>query len=381
MGDNGPDVTQVKEQEQAILPENKPDPGHPDGPNTLGRLSLDQVFADRGLVDALYAAGKINREARDTALQLLIPHNSWGLWVSRLLLVLSTALILAGVIFFFAFNWNAIPPFAKLGLIEAAVVASVIAALLFKTGQLPGQLSLLAASVLIGVFLAVFGQVYQTGADAWQLFALWALLAFGWTLLSNFAAQWFVWLVIVNIAVYFWWDQAAQPEPDMVSFISALIIFVTGSALALREWLYNKVGFGWLQPGWTRWVLLVPLLVLMMYPLIFFFLATHYADIGIFYSAVIGLAGHICCYRYYGKRLKINRADRELTIRRDIPALAAVIFSLAVVIEFFVVFFVDKLPLGGAIATLFIALFSFALFGGFIHYLRRMLAAQEVRHG
>ncbi|MCZ4279867.1 DUF2157 domain-containing protein [Kiloniella laminariae] len=380
MGENKSALTP----EQADLASKNPDLNHSvrSGPTSpLGQIPLDQILADRGLIDGLYAAGILSREARDAALQLLIPHRSWALWISRLLLVLATALILAGIVFFSAFNWNKTPPLVKFGLIEAALLASVIAALLFKARQLPGQLALLAASVLIGVFLAVFGQIYQTGADVWQLFAAWALLAFGWTLLSNFAAQWVVWLVIVNIAIGFWWDQAARPERDMVSFISGLVILVTGSALVLRECLYSKNGFEWLQPRWTRWVLLVPLLALMMYPLVFLFFATHYADKGILYSALLGLAGYIGCYRYYGKRLKVTRAGREQTIRRDIPALAAVIFSLAVVIEFITVFFVEKLPLPGAISVLFIAVFSFALFCGFIYYLRRMLSAQEAGHG
>ena len=48
---------------------------------------------------------------------------------------------------------------------------------------------LIAASVLVGVLLAVIGQVYHTGADAYSLFAAWTLLILPWTLASRSAAR------------------------------------------------------------------------------------------------------------------------------------------------------------------------------------------------
>jgi hypothetical protein len=53
----------------------------------------------------------------------------------------------------------------------------------------------------VGVFLAVFGQVYQTGADRWDLFAQWSALIFGWVLLARFTPLWGVWLVVTNLAL------------------------------------------------------------------------------------------------------------------------------------------------------------------------------------
>ena len=49
------------------------------------------------------------------------------------------ALLAAGVIFFFAYNWDAIGRFAKFGLVEGLLVASVVAAWLAGPGQDRGQ--------------------------------------------------------------------------------------------------------------------------------------------------------------------------------------------------------------------------------------------------
>jgi hypothetical protein len=51
--------------------------------------TLNQIPADRRLVDQLYSHGKISSEAREYALNLLCPHNQWGLWISRLQKTLS----------------------------------------------------------------------------------------------------------------------------------------------------------------------------------------------------------------------------------------------------------------------------------------------------
>src|SRR5690606_25106025 len=38
------------------------------------------------------------------------------------------------------------------------------------------------AAIATGTLLALVGQIYQTGADAWQLFLLWAVLLLPWVL-------------------------------------------------------------------------------------------------------------------------------------------------------------------------------------------------------
>ena len=82
-------------------------------------VDLDKIPATRQQVSRLYFAGLLDREARLYAFELLNPRRLWTVWASRLLLVLGAALILAGIIFFFAANWNSLSSLVKLGGIEA----------------------------------------------------------------------------------------------------------------------------------------------------------------------------------------------------------------------------------------------------------------------
>ena len=133
-------------------------------------VSYDRLRAlrDQGLLDD-------RAVARGVALATTSPDAaSWCRAIDLYLLVLGSALCLAGVVFFFAFNWAGMHHFAKLGLVAAGVAGSASYAATRGLSRRSGQAALIAATVLVGPFWAVFGQAYQTGADPWNLFALWA---------------------------------------------------------------------------------------------------------------------------------------------------------------------------------------------------------------
>ena len=89
----------------------------------------------------------------------------------------------------------------KFALVEIVLACCLIGAWKVGLDRIGGQVLLLGASMLVGVFLAVFGQVYQTGADAYQLFVAWAALIFAWVLLGRFGALWIMWLALLNIGL------------------------------------------------------------------------------------------------------------------------------------------------------------------------------------
>lgn len=52
-----------------------------------------------------------------------------------------------------------------------------------------------------GALFAYFGQTYQTGADPWQLFALWALLGLPVMVTARHDAPWALWSLVASVAV------------------------------------------------------------------------------------------------------------------------------------------------------------------------------------
>jgi uncharacterized membrane protein len=190
----------------------------------------------------------------------------WSLWARRALLAFGAGHLLAGIVFFFAYNWADLPDLAKFAVVEGALVAAVIAVLLLGLDRLHGQVAVIAASVLTGVLLAVIGQVYQTGADAYQLFVAWMLLILPWTFASRSAAQWLLWLVVAGIALALYGEQVLVADGMLTDLeVATAVGLVPAAALIARE-LAALARQTWLAARWTRLVLLFATLFLLFWP-------------------------------------------------------------------------------------------------------------------
>jgi len=266
----------------------------------IEKHTLEQIPANRRLVEVLYAHGKITSKTKEYALNFLYPHNQYGLWISRLMLIVGTTLVLSGLIYFFAFNWARISPALKLSSIQFGIIGCLIGVYYYSLQRISGQVLLLSASVLVGIFMAVYGQIYQTGADAYQLFMMWSLFTLGWTIISNFSAQWIFWLVITNMFVALWWTQAALPTREMEFMIFTYLAVLNGVALALREYFKE---YEWLRVRWTRFVLTIATLVIMLIPITIWIAQPDRATHSNIISGIIGLVGHGVAYFVYRHKL------------------------------------------------------------------------------
>lgn len=217
-------------------------------------------------INALRSAGLIPAARYLDAAAAVRDTAFWALWSRRALLAFGVGHLLAGIVFFFAYNWADLSDIAKFAIVEGALVATVIAALLLGIDRLHGQVAVIGASVLTGVLLAVIGQVYQTGADAYQLFAAWMLLILPWTLASRSAAQWLLWLVVASIAFALYGEQVLVPERILTETEIATSVGLIGAAALIAREVAVLAGQTWLGRRWTRLVLVFATLFLLFWP-------------------------------------------------------------------------------------------------------------------
>jgi uncharacterized membrane protein len=177
----------------------------------------------------------------------------WLRFATRLAWVLGAVWLAAGVVFFFAFNWAALPRWAKFALVEGALVAATAAAVRAGIQRTAGQAGLLGATIVLGALLALFGQTYQTGADPYQLFTTWAALALPWVIVARWSVLWMFWLLLVNVGIGLYFSSLGAPAwLDRLSGDQALLwteLIVNGVALAAWE-LGRGAGLGWMQARW-----------------------------------------------------------------------------------------------------------------------------------
>lgn len=129
------------------------------------------------------------------------PPAHWAQRLWRSLVVVAALLLGAGLIFWIAAQWPQQTRTFKLYVLQAAVALPVVVAVLVQQLRVA---ALLLATLALGGLLAFVGQTYQTGADAWQLFATWAALALIWVLVVRSDGLWALWLLIAGAALILW---------------------------------------------------------------------------------------------------------------------------------------------------------------------------------
>lgn len=166
----------------------------------------------------------------------------WRALATRLLTGAGAGLCVAGVIFFFAANWDELHRFTRLGAV-GGVMVGVAALAILRRGTLAGRVALTAAVGLVGATLAVYGQIYQTGADVWTLFAGWALLTLPWALAGRFEPLWVLWLVVVELAVGLWIEQIAPQEhaawTALLMAAAPAAAWAVGERLGAARWFWR----------------------------------------------------------------------------------------------------------------------------------------------
>ena len=162
----------------------------------------------------------------------------WVSFIEKLFLILAGLTFVSSVVFFIAYNWDELGRFFKFILIEGLMVLSIAIALYVKSALI-SEISLFVASFLVGVFMALFGQVYQTQADSWELFFYWALLISPWVFVSRFIANWLLWILLLEVAV---WLYSSQYYRFGLGYGVFLKLFILNAVfLILWEYISKKL--------------------------------------------------------------------------------------------------------------------------------------------
>ena len=151
-------------------------------------------------------------------------RKQWNQFLSIFLLAAGIGFTVAGIVFFFAYNWDELPKFAKLGLIEALLVCSVLLAVFSRWNTFIKQILLTGATFLTGTLFAVYGQTYQTGADAYDLFLGWTIFTLLWAVSIRFAPLWLTFVVLLCTTI---WLYTVQIVPDSMWKVTLLTNAIT----------------------------------------------------------------------------------------------------------------------------------------------------------
>ena len=162
---------------------------------------------------------------------------SWQRYLNLLFLLLTVGFLTSGVVTLIAANLDYFSDLAKIYGLQTLLVVTVILGiycfiresrrqakekLKWKTYSL-----FFVVSVLIGGLFALVGQTYQTGADVWQLFAVWTLCQLPFLLLFPNVASALLFAATANVAFYLFNEQNAYNSMGYAVLINTGFLVVS----------------------------------------------------------------------------------------------------------------------------------------------------------
>lgn len=162
---------------------------------------------------------------------------SWQRYLNLLFLLLTVGFLTSGVVTLIAANLDYFSDLAKIYGLQTLLVVTVVLGiycfiresrrqakekLKWKTYSL-----FFVVSVLIGALFALVGQTYQTGADVWQLFAVWTLCQLPFLLLFPNVASALLFAATANVAFYLFNEQNAYNSMCYAVLINAGLLVIS----------------------------------------------------------------------------------------------------------------------------------------------------------
>ncbi|WP_257669806.1 DUF2157 domain-containing protein [Parapedobacter tibetensis] len=180
---------------------------------------------------------------------------AWQKFLRLFFITLGVGFTVSGIVFFFAYNWEDLHKFAKIGITEGLIIAITSLALLPKINANIRNIILTGAAVLVGVLFAVFGQIYQTGANAYDFFLAWTVFVTLWVLVANFAPLWLLYLILINATFILYAQQVAKDWSEVLVFsllfiintavlVSAILLSKYKKIVDVPNWFLNIVALG-----------------------------------------------------------------------------------------------------------------------------------------
>jgi uncharacterized membrane protein len=188
---------------------------------------MDNKF-DRNIILLISAFSNWSKEGIQEKLQNHVypKKMDWLQFLKVLFLSLGLGFTVAGIVFFFAYNWASLHKFAKLGIIQFLIATTAFLILFLKSNYLSKALLTTFLAVLIGVLYAVFGQIYQTGANAYDFFLNWTLSILLLAIFTQFSVLWLIFILLVQTTILLYNQQVAQNWSQNIILMLHVSVFL-----------------------------------------------------------------------------------------------------------------------------------------------------------
>ena len=120
--------------------------------------------------------------------------------LSNLFIVLGSAMLLSSILYFFASNWKVMTRFEKIAVVVCTMMIPYVSAFLIKSlRQSYKNLCLFAGVFIFGIGIALIGQTYNSHADSYMLFFIWAIPTISLSILIRYEPLYVLSITLLNL--------------------------------------------------------------------------------------------------------------------------------------------------------------------------------------
>jgi len=245
--------------------------------------TIDEIPADRGLIDALLDKGVIDKAVHRRTFRLLYPRRDTEPLVLKSVLAIAAIFFLFGFSMVIAANWTSLGLIIRLGVPQLLLIACLAGALWKGLDHQSGKLFASAMVAAVGGSLIILSQEFQQNADAPWLFGRWLLFAFPIVVVARYLPLWVGWVILLNTYLFSILESVdrvilGRVEAFLGDNPSYFFILPSVALLVVREYLLHRgkdsKSWDWLRPAWPIFLLLI-----WSFSLILSHLGIFYADL------------------------------------------------------------------------------------------------------
>ena len=224
--------------------------------------TVENMLADRPLVDLLYARGVIDKKAKQRAFNALYPRTATRKLVLNSILAVAAVFFAFGFIMVMAANWQDLGNLMRLLIPQFMMVICLVGIWWKGISSLAGKL--FACGVVLGIegMLVILTQNYQLDADSAWFFRRLIFLPLPIIIVARFLPLWAIWIFLFNFYLI---TEISISEISFRRYIEAPELFFSVVSFIAFIFLFEFVGqiskdnfsWDWIRSRWFRFLLVL----------------------------------------------------------------------------------------------------------------------------
>lgn len=221
--------------------------------------------------------------------------------------LLGLSLILAGIIYFFASNWQGFDRFTKIALSILLMLLFYGSSYLvrkFLSNQLfLNQWLLVSGSITFGVSVALLGQIYNSHADSYMLFLIWLVPMLLFSVFTRYSPFYVNSFVLFHLAFWFYMNPSSIQVVHTDSKLMVMFLSIAAINLLIFAITYFELVRSSILKNLSLFVAHVILVAISMFGQEMLFLA----NLDMFYVILIFYIGLLTLSSYYFGKVKLQK--------------------------------------------------------------------------